>query len=150
MKTTIILLMALIFISCSVENKIESNIEEIIEQKEGEYLDQELADVAQRQLDAYNARDIEKFLSFYSDTCTIRDHSTGKVLMKGKEALRERYGEMFETLTELDCKINKRITVANYVIDEEIVTGLRDSGTVHAVAVYEIKNDSIVSVLFVR
>lgn len=150
MKKLYFVIVSLILFACSVENEFESDLNEIIEMKEGKHYNKALADVAQKQLDAYNARDLEAFLSIYSDTCKIKDYKNNQVLMNGKDEMRARYGEMFEKLTELNCEINKRITVANYVIDEEIVYGLRDSGTVHAVAVYEIENDSIISVLFVR
>ena len=39
------------------------------------------ADAAQRQLDAYNARDVEAFLAAYAADCTVRSFPSGTVLM---------------------------------------------------------------------
>lgn len=118
--------------------------------QEKKFFNTQTASIAQKQLDAYNKRNIEEFLAVYSDNCLITDYKSGDTLMFGKSEMRKRYSEMFSTLTKLNCKINQRITVDKYVIDEEIVYGLRDSGLVHAVAIYEIEGDSIVSVMFVR
>ena len=89
-------------------------------------------------------------MDVYSHDCVITELGSNDTIMNGKEAMKSRYGDMFTNLKNLNCTVPKRITVNNFVIDEEVVTGLRDSGTVHAVAVYEIENDSIVSVVFIR
>ena len=49
--------------------------------------DGQAARAAQRQLDAYNARDLEAFLAVYSDDCVVRAFPSRRVLMDGKAML---------------------------------------------------------------
>src|SRR5262249_17884249 len=48
----------------------------------------------EKQLDAYNARDLEAFLAFYSDEAELHSLATGP-LGKGKADLRKRYSARF-------------------------------------------------------
>jgi imidazolonepropionase-like amidohydrolase len=104
--------------------------------------------LAQRQLNAYNARDLDAFCAPYADDVQVVGLD-GKVQVQGKEAFKMRYKAMFEKLTALHCELVKRITVGAFVIDEERVTGLGGE-PLHAVAVYEIRNGRIAVVRFIR
>lgn len=106
-------------------------------------------DLVQRQVNAYNARDIDAFMACFSADCEIYEFETGKLLMKGEAAMRDRYGKMFKELKTLHCKIENRILIGNKVLDKELVISLA-SFPVHAVAVYEIKNGRIVKCWFIR
>jgi len=44
--------------------------------------------VVQGQLEAYNARDIDRFLSFHAPDAVLLSHPDGEVLMSGTEAMR--------------------------------------------------------------
>lgn len=107
-------------------------------------------DVAQRQLDAYNARDLESFLDCYVDDCVVRSWPSGEVMMEGKEAMRARYGALFEAHPDLHAKLRARIEHGAYAIDHEEVVGLREGETVYAVAMYEVRDGSIRNVWFLR
>jgi hypothetical protein len=99
--------------------------------------------VVQRQVEAYNARDIEAFLSFYADDVMIRRLQTGDVLRDGKEAMRERYAERFAENPELHCTITQRVVHGDWVIDHELVTGIMERRRVRAVAIYEVRGGLI-------
>ena len=105
-------------------------------------------DVVQRQVDAYNARDIEAFLSFYAEDAQLARLATGEVLAAGHETMRETYAAMFEASPELDCSITSRTVSGNMVIDHEFVTGMRGGPPVRAAAVYEVDNGLIRRVWF--
>jgi len=105
--------------------------------------------LAKEQLDAYNKGDIEAFLKPYSDDCEIFEHSTGKSLMKGKEAMRETYSKLFIKYPDLYCQIVSRMVLNNYVIDYENVR-FSDSERVKAIAIYEIKDNQIKKVWFIK
>lgn len=107
------------------------------------------ANAAQRQLDAYNARDLDAFLAVYTDDVVIRAHPSGEVLMEGKEAMRTRYGKLFEEHPELDCKLLHRIVHPPFAMDHEEVTGMGPD-TVYAVATYEVVNGLIRNVWFLK
>ncbi len=105
---------------------------------------------AQKQLEAYNNRDLEAFLACYSEDCVVED-AEGKVLMANKEEMRTRYKELFEQSPDLHCRLVSRIVVGDYVLDEENVTGSRGSTeTNHVVAVYRVNDGFIHHVRFIR
>jgi hypothetical protein len=108
------------------------------------------ADAAQRQLDAYNARDVEAFLAAYAADCTVRSFPAGTLLMDGREAMRDRYATLFADHPDLHCELVHRVEHESFVIDHEHVTGLRAGEVVHAVAVYEVRDGLIANVWFLR
>jgi hypothetical protein len=104
--------------------------------------------VVAAQVEAYNARDLERFLGCYSADAAIED-AQGRVLMRGREAMRPVYERLFAESPELHCEISQRIHVGPYVIDEEVLTGFHSAGfptEVHAAALYRVEGDRIVYV----
>lgn len=103
--------------------------------------------IVQKQLDAYNARDIEAFLETYTEGVELfmfpaTPHS------KGKEAMRQTYAPMFQNTPDLFCEIKNRTVLGNKVIDEEYV---RFNGQfLSAVAIYEVENNKIFRVTFIQ
>ncbi|GAA0371888.1 nuclear transport factor 2 family protein [Bacillus horti] len=105
---------------------------------------------AQKQLEAYNNRDIDSFMECYTENCVVED-AQGNVLMEGHEAMRKRYTELFEMSPNLHCELVSRIQIGSYVLDEEHVTGSRGSKDIsHVVAVYRVANGLIEHVRFIR
>jgi imidazolonepropionase-like amidohydrolase len=104
--------------------------------------------VVQRQVEAYNARDIEAFLSFYANDVVVRRLPSGEVAWDGKDAMRPRYAKKFAENPELFCTITKRIVHGGWVVDHELVTGVKNRPRVRAVATYEVKNGLIQNVWF--
>lgn len=105
---------------------------------------------AQEQLDAYNARDIDRFSQVYSPSVKLIDLSSGETFCSGRQALIERYGAMFERSPLLNCTLVSRISCPPFVIDEEEVIGLAPSGSVHAIATYEVFEGLITRAWFIR
>jgi Imidazolonepropionase and related amidohydrolases len=103
--------------------------------------------LVQQQLNAYNAHNIDAFLAPYSDSCALYDIS-GKLLMKGKEAMRQSYSRFFEQAPELHCELVNRMVHGNTVIDHERITGGPGNKQFEAFAVYKIENGKIVNVYF--
>lgn len=99
-------------------------------------------------MEAYNARDLDRFLAVYSSEVVIED-GAGNLLMHGLEAMRRHYGTMFATCPELHCRVISRIRCGEYVVDEERITG-RGPAERHAVAIYRVENGQIVHVRFLR
>ena len=104
--------------------------------------------LAQRQLDAYNARDLEAFCAPYSDDIQVVGLD-GQVQAHGKEAFKARYRERFQKQLKLHCQLVKRMVMGNFVLDEESITG-SDSDPIHAVAIFEVRNGKIAVVRFIR
>lgn len=99
--------------------------------------------VAQQQLDAYNARDIEAFMATYADDARIFEHPS-TLLVEGAAAVRERYAARFQE-PNLYARLLHRIVVGNKVIDHELVTRTfpDGTGTSELVMIYEIENGKI-------
>ncbi len=105
---------------------------------------EELADL---QLLGYNLHDIETFVSAYSEDVEIYELNTNKLLLKGKKAMREQYGEFFRRVPELHCTLINRMIEGNFVIDHEEITragGRKNYG----VAIYEVEAGKIRKVWF--
>lgn len=103
--------------------------------------------IVQEQLDAYNSRNIEAFVSTYSEDVKVFDFPN-KSRFEGKDKMRESYGSFFESTPDLNCEIKNRIVIGNKVIDEEFLT--INKINYNAVAIYEIENGKIAKVTFVR
>lgn len=103
--------------------------------------------IVQKQLDAYNKRDIDAFMETYSETIKLFDYPN-KLISEGKKAMKENYSSFFENVPNLHCEIKKRIVIGNKVIDEEYITA--NDMNFSAVAIYEVENGKIVKVTFLR
>ncbi len=107
-------------------------------------------ELVQIQLNSYNSRDLETFLSVYSDDVEIYNFPD-KLIYKGISQLREVYGKLFAQATKLHCKLMNRVTIGNFVIDKECVeTGIPSRDNINSVAIYEIKNNKIIRVDFIK
>jgi imidazolonepropionase-like amidohydrolase len=104
--------------------------------------------LVQRQLNAYNARDLEAFAATYADDVQVVGLD-GKVQLRGMTDFKNDYRDMFVKLTKLHCQVVKRIVRGSFVIDEESVTGVRPE-PLRAVAIYEIRNGRIAVVRFIQ
>jgi len=88
------------------------------------------------QLDAYNAGDVERFLSSYSPDVIVED-GAGQTLMRGREQMRGEYAPFFAEFPHLRGEIVHRLTAGDYVIDEELIHGWQ-SDPVRAVVIYHV------------
>lgn len=104
--------------------------------------------VVQGQLEAYNARDIDAFLSFFAEDVKISRLPLGEVSYDGREAMRPRYGRLFDENPELNCTIMNRTVHGDWVVDHEFVSGVKDRPRIRAVAIYEVRDGLIQNVWF--
>lgn len=106
-------------------------------------------ELAQRQLDAYNAHDLEAFVACFAEDVVVRRLVDGEVLLRGRDGLRRAYGPMFEART-VHARLVARMTLGPIAIDEEDVTGHPSGGSLRAIAHYEVRDGLIRQVWFVR
>jgi len=104
-------------------------------------------DLAQRQLNAYNLRNIDAFLEPYDDDVEVYSYPD-TLLFKGKETMRTGYSKMFDNTPNLHCELVGRISQGNVVMDKERVQ--MGDNIVEAIAIYHIENNKIKKVYFVR
>lgn len=101
-----------------------------------------------RQLDAYNARDIEAFMACWAEDCAYYAFPS-ELLARGAAAVRERHMERFRE-PDLHGRLLHRAVVGNLVVDQEVVTrnfpeGL---GEVAVIALYEVEHGRIARAWF--
>ena len=103
-------------------------------------------DVVQRQLEAYNARDIDAFVAAFAPSIRIFRMPAAEPAIVGHAKFREAYTKRFAS-AGLHAEILDRIVLGNKVIDHERIRGITD-GLVEAVAVYEVVDGLIETVWF--
>ncbi|MGF2615275.1 steroid delta-isomerase [Rossellomorea vietnamensis] len=106
-------------------------------------------ELAQKQLAAYNAQNLEAFLECYSDDVLVIEFPSNNVMYQGIEGMRERYGKMFQENPDNHAELLSRIIKGNIAIDHEHVTGRANGKESFAVAMYEVIENKINKVWFV-
>ncbi|UFN50555.1 nuclear transport factor 2 family protein [Roseomonas sp. OT10] len=102
----------------------------------------------QRQLDAYNARDIEAFMACWAEDCAYYGFP-GQLLAQGAAAVRARHVERFRE-PDLHGRLLHRMAVGNLVTDHEVVTRNLPGGRaeVGVIALYEVIDGRIARAWF--
>ena len=95
--------------------------------------------VVQRQLDAFNAKDLAGLIAIYADDAEMYEHPD-KLLAKGSAALRERYTVRFQE-PNLHAALLNRMVMGDIVVDHEKVTRTfpEGPGTIELIMTYEVK-----------
>jgi hypothetical protein len=102
----------------------------------------------QKQLEAYNARDIEAFMQWWADDCEYYEFPS-RLLASGANEIRERHVARFSE-ANLSGKLITRISVGNMVVDQEVVTRTFPDGPgeIDVIAIYEVENGKIAKAWF--
>ena len=110
-----------------------------------------MEEIVQKNLNAYNARDIEGFVACLSNDIAIFQIGEPTPSVSGVVEVKSFYAELFENSPELHSNILKRIVIGNTVIDHESITGRNGSdAVVELVLIYEVKNAKISRITVVR
>ena len=104
-------------------------------------------DVVQRQVEAYNDRDLNRFVSAYSETITVFRMPSAEPSISGKVQLAAFYSTQRFNLPGLRAEIVNRIVLGDKVIDHERVWGVRDS-PIEVAAIYQVVGGLIERVWF--
>lgn len=102
----------------------------------------------QRQLDAYNARDIDAIMATYADDAQQFEFPA-TLLAAGAAEIRARFMTRFAE-PNLHARLLRRIVMGNTVIDHELITRTfpEGTGTVELVAIYQVHNGRITTARF--
>ena len=103
--------------------------------------------LVQEQLDAYNAHDLERFLSVYADDIVVFRMPESEPALLGKQAFSDFYAKNRFNNPQLRAELLGRMAFGNKVIDHERIHGLGERQT-EASAVYEISHGLIQKVWF--
>lgn len=100
-------------------------------------------DVVQRQLDAYNARDLARFLAEYADDVEVWRLPAAAPALVGKADLAAFYATQRFNHAGLHAELRGRIAFGNKVVDHERISGVAPQPFEVAVA-YEVRDGRIV------
>ena len=108
-------------------------------------------EVVQKQLETYNNRDIDGFMSVIDKDITMHNFATGDVTLKGFDACKKVYAALFEASPKLHSNILTRTAFDNKVIDHEYITGRKGSDTpIELVLIYEVNHEKITKITVLR
>jgi hypothetical protein len=101
------------------------------------------AAVVQRQLDAYNARDVDALLATYAPDARQYEHPA-TLLASGADEMRARFALRFQE-PDLHARLVQRVVMGNLVMDHEVVTRNfpEGKGWIELVAIYEVVDGRI-------
>jgi len=102
----------------------------------------------QRQLDAYNARDLEGFVRQYTEDVLVYRLPQAAPTLIGRAALGEHYRKHRFNLPNLHAELVNRMVFGNKVIDHERVNGVQ-AEAMEVAAIYEVTPTGISKVWFV-
>ncbi len=105
--------------------------------------------IIQRQLDAYNAKDIEAFMACWAADAKVYAHPD-TLLAYGAAAIRARHELRFRE-PNLFGQLIQRMSTGNTVVDREVVTRTfpEGPGQVDVIAIYELADEKITGAWFV-
>lgn len=106
-------------------------------------------ELVQKQLEAYNNKDLETFLSFYSDNIRAFNFPD-KEIFTGKNAMRAGYEALFNDNPNLYCEVSNRIVMNNIVVDHERISGLSNGNLIETIAIFKIENGKISRIYFLK
>ncbi|MBB6097142.1 hypothetical protein HNR42_000556 [Deinobacterium chartae] len=101
----------------------------------------------QAQLEAYNARDIDRFAAQYTEDVEIFRLPATEPFVRGRAQVHAEWGATFARHPALHCRLRARTVQGNFVVDHEEVSGLRDD-LVQVTAIYQVEGGLIRRVWF--
>jgi hypothetical protein len=105
------------------------------------------AAVVQRQLDAYNARDLSAFVACYAPGVRVFRPPAAQPALAGRQALSDHYAAKRFNLPALRAELLGRIVVGNKVIDHERVFGVNEQ-PFEAAVVYDVDAQGLIAAVW--
>ena len=106
-------------------------------------------DVAQKQLDAYNAQDLEKYVTYFTEDCIVSGLN-GTPTETTREAIKARYAKAFAQFPQNKAELLSRIAVGNTVVDHELVIRAPGGEQFEIIAIYPFRDGLISRVDFAK
>ncbi|HET7084944.1 MAG TPA: nuclear transport factor 2 family protein [Rhizomicrobium sp.] len=106
-------------------------------------------DIAQKQLDAYNAQDLETYVSYFAADCVVSGLN-GAPTETSRDALHARYAKAFAQFPQNKAVLKNRIAVGDTVVDHELVIRAPGGEQFEIIAIYSFKDGLISRVDFAK
>ena len=106
-------------------------------------------DIASAQLDAYNAQDLEKYVSYFTEDCVVSGLNSTPTEIS-REAIKARYAKAFAQFPQNKAELLSRIAVGNTVVDHELVIRAPGGEQFEIIAIYTFRDGLIARVDFAK
>ena len=107
--------------------------------------------VVQRSVEHYNSRNIDAFMSLFSNDIKFYNFSDNQPFIDGIGQCSLFYKDLFDASPNLHSTILKRISFDNKVIDHESIVGRRGTDdALEIVIIYEVRGHEIFRVTVIR
>ena len=107
--------------------------------------------VVQENLDFYNQRNIDGFISSFVDSVSLYTFGKDEPVAQGKEAIRILYNDLFISSPKLHSTILNRVVLGNKVIDHEYIVGRKGSDVpIELMMIYEVSDGKISRMTVIR
>ena len=105
--------------------------------------------IAQKQLDAYNAQDLDSYVSYFAEDCVVSGLN-GQPTETNRAAIKARYAKAFAQFPHNRAELKNRIAVGNTVVDHEKVIRAPGGEEFEIIAIYSFKDGLISRVDFAK
>jgi hypothetical protein len=106
-------------------------------------------DIAQKQLDAYNAQDLDIYVSFFASDCVVSGLN-GAPTETTRDAIKARYAKAFAQFPQNKAYLKNRIAVGSTVVDHERVVRAPGGEEFEIIAIYTFRDGLISRVDFAK
>ena len=108
-------------------------------------------EIVQENLDFYNQRNLEGFMSSFTDSIALYTFGKAEPVAQGKEAIRNLYKGLFDASPKLHSTILHRSIIGNKVIDHESIVGRKGNDVpIELVMIYEVSGGKIMRMTVIR
>ena len=105
--------------------------------------------IIDRQIDAYNRRDLEGFVACYTPDAELFHLADQSLAARGHEEMRALYRQRFVN-PGLHAIITNRMVLGSFIIDYENITGIAGVDLLEAIVIYQLCDGLIARVWFIR
>jgi uncharacterized protein (TIGR02246 family) len=105
--------------------------------------------LAQKQLDAYNAQDLETYVSCFAEDCVISGLN-GAATETSRDAIKTRYAKAFAAFPRNKAYLKGRVATGNIVVDHELVVRSPSGEQFEIIAIYTFRDGLIARVDFAK
>jgi hypothetical protein len=104
--------------------------------------------LVQKQLDAYNAHDLDALMATYAKDARLFEHPA-TLLASGHAQIRDRFALRFQE-PNLRAHLRRRILMGCFVVDHERITRTfpEGAGAIELIATYEVRDGRIINAWF--
>ena len=106
-------------------------------------------DIAQKQLDAYNAQDLDTYVSYFTQDCIVSGLN-GVPTETSRDAIKARYAKAFAQFPQNKAELKNRIVVGNTIVDHELVIRAPGGEQFEIIAIYTFRDGLIARVDFAK